>query len=55
MEATLTLREPCRIHFRKKVNQKTKLTRIREGATLVRPHAAALDNGWSLVRVRVPW
>ena len=55
MEATLTLREPCRIHFRKKINQKSKLTPIRERATRVRPHAAALDNGWSFVRVRVPW
>ena len=56
MEAAITLRQPCRIHFRSRIGLRTKLTaRARERLMLARPHVAALDNGWSFYRVRVPW
>jgi hypothetical protein len=55
MQAAIAMREPCRIHFQVRISLKTNLTRARGRLLPARPHAAALDNGWSLYRVRVPW
>jgi hypothetical protein len=55
MEATITLRQPCQMHFRRRTTPKTKPARVRERPSLARPHAVPLDNGWSFFRVRVPW
>jgi hypothetical protein len=55
MEATITLRQPCRMHFRKRCVSKTKPVPACERTAPDRPHAAPLDNGWSFYRVRVPW